>query len=101
MFSFRLWKIWKGSESLLLKARAALPEVSLDHKDEFETKDKIFREFIDHNEHELALDVLEEMGVMTKPRGGFWKDLERAAVNMGLDDRVPSLRSEFDKALLR
>ena len=78
-----------------------MPEVSDSSKEEFNKLDKQFAEMLDHNEHELALDILEEMGLIAQPRGGFWRDLERAAENMGLNDRVPRIRSEFDKALAR
>ena len=70
-------------------------------KEEFERLDAQFFDMLEHNEHELALDMLEEIGWITQPRGGFWKDLIRAATNMKLEGRIPRLKAEFDKALAR
>ena len=85
-----LIKSWKVTETLLGSARRALPEdqecVSLLTQ---------YHEFIEHNELELAFDILEEIGHLTSVRGGFWKDLERAAENMGLTDRLPAIRKAF------
>jgi hypothetical protein len=99
MTSPRLWKRWKISDALLRRARLALPNPDTESKEEFAKLDRQFTEMLDHNEHELALDLIEEMGLIAQPRGGFWKDLERAAENMELEDRIPRIRSEFDKAL--
>lgn len=101
MTSPRLWKTWKVSESLLRRARTALPYPPSDVKIEFDRLDHALIEYLEHNEHELALDMLEEMGWICLPRGGFWKDLERAALNMGLENRIPAIRSQFEKALDR
>lgn len=101
MTSPRLWKTWKVSDALLRRARLALPNPDPSSKQEFDRLDGQFTEMLENNEHELALDMLEEMGLIAQPRGGFWKDLERAAANMELDGRIPRIRSEFDKALAR
>jgi len=101
MTSPQLWKTWKVSDALLRRARVALPNPDAESKEEFARLDGQFAEMLDHNEHELALDFIEEMGLIAQPRGGFWKDLERAAENMELVDRIPRIRSEFDKALSR
>lgn len=58
-----------------------------------------YREFLEHNELGLALDILEELGHLISARGGFWRDLEHAAENMGLVDRLPVLRTAFSEAL--
>ena len=50
-----------------------------------------------HNELELALDALEHAGSLVLARGGFWKDLERAATNMGLAARASQLRRRFQE----
>lgn len=101
MTSPRLWKIWKVSKSLLQRARASLPSPPEAAKTQFDRLDQSFTEYLDHNEHELALDMLEEMGTICSPSGGFWRDLERVALNMELVDRAPAFRSEFNKALDR
>jgi hypothetical protein len=56
---------------------------------------------LDHNELELALDALEHAGSLVPTRGGFWKDLERAATNMELIARASQLRRRFQETLER
>lgn len=58
-----------------------------------------YRSFLEHNELELALDMLEELGDLVPCRGGFWRNLERAAESMDLHDRIPYLRERFKQAL--
>jgi hypothetical protein len=100
----RLWKIWKVSEALLRRSRAALPEPDEEKKEEFEKLSSAFSEYIEHNEHGLALDILEEMGLIVPARGGFWKDLRRLAEHMKLEDkelRIARYEEEFSRALDR
>src|SRR5262249_5139442 len=96
-----LWKRWKISETLLKRAHAALPSPDTKAEGRFRALEKEFLEYLDHNEHELALDMLEEMGDLVTPRGGFWKDLIRAAENMNLLNRIPDFESKFQQALSR
>jgi hypothetical protein len=56
-----------------------------------------YGQFLEHNEFELALDMLEQLGDLVDCRGGFWRDLERAAENMELKDRIPELRKKFSE----
>jgi len=79
MSDAKLVKSWRITETLLEHARHALPV-----QPESAALLTRYREFMDHNEFELALDILEELGHLTSARGGFWRDLERAAENMGL-----------------
>jgi hypothetical protein len=44
---------------------------------------------------------LEHAGSLVLARGGFWKDLERAATNMALVARASQLRRKFQEALER
>jgi hypothetical protein len=88
-------KSWKITETLLERARHALPA---SREQEHAPLFVRYREFMEHNELGLALDVLEELGHLTCARGGFWRDLERAAENMGLADRVPAFRKAFSEA---
>jgi len=53
---------------------------------------------LEHNEHELALDTLGDMGELVAPRGGFWKDLIRAAENMALRNRIAYLETKFQQS---
>jgi hypothetical protein len=93
-----LFKQWKISETLLNRAHAALPRSG--NESAFFELEKRFTEYLKHNEYELALNVLEELGDLKAPRGGFWKDLMRAAENMTLFDRIPQLRKKFHDAPL-
>lgn len=95
-----LRKRWKVSEALLRSAHHALPREK--EKDErFRSLEQWFLEYLEHNEHELALDMLQELGELCAPRCGFWKELIRAAENMERQDRVPYLQNQFDEALDR
>jgi hypothetical protein len=99
MTDVKLLKSWKITETLLERARHALPEASEQHKQEYAALLAEYHEFLAHNELELALNRLEELGHLIPCRGGFWRDLERAAENMGLVDRLPALRKAFSDAL--
>lgn len=70
-------------------------------EEQFRALEKSFVEYLEHNEHELALDMLQEMGELVETRGGFWKDLIRAAENMKLLNRIPYFERKFEEALLR
>jgi hypothetical protein len=96
MSDANLVKSWKITETLLERARHALPAC---HEQDYAALLTQYREFLEHNELELALDILEELGHRISARGGFWRDLERAAENMGLVDRLPALRRAFSEAL--
>jgi hypothetical protein len=93
-----LIKRWKITETLLRRARHALPEKP--HGEQAALLAR-YQEYLDHNELELALDALEELGHLLSAHGGFWRDLERAAENMGLSDRLPALRKAFSDAPLK
>jgi hypothetical protein len=99
MTDAKLLKSWATTETLLERARNALPVASEQQEQEYVTLLTRYHEFLEHNELELALDTLEELGHLVSCRGGFWRDLERAAENMGLVDRLPALRKGFFDAL--
>jgi hypothetical protein len=99
MTDAKLLKRWKITEVLLERARRALPEPSEQQKQEYVTLLAQYHRYLEHNELGLALDTLEELGHLIPCRGGFWRDLERAAENMGLVDRLPALRKSFSDAL--
>jgi hypothetical protein len=94
----KLLKSWKVTQTLLDRARNALP-TSEQHEQEYTALLAEYQGYIEHNELGLALDTLEELGHLLPCRGGFWRDLERAAENMGLVDRIPALRKAFSDAL--
>ena len=95
-----LWKRWKISEILLKRAHSALPRPNTQAEEQFHALEQAFVEYLEHNEHELALDMLQELGELVAPRGGFWKDLVRAAENMELPKRIPYFEKKFDQARL-
>ena len=98
MSEVELVKRGKIIETLLERARRALPDLPARHAREQAALLARYREFLQHNELELALDVLERLGHLVGARGGFWRDLERAAENMGLVDRIPALQKAFSAA---
>jgi hypothetical protein len=61
------------SRTLLERARRALPDGC---EQRYVTQLARFREFLEHNEFELALDTLDEIGRLVSCRGGFWRNLE-------------------------
>ena len=91
-------KRWKVSQTLLRRAHDALPRLAENPKSSLLERTSF--EYLENNEFGLALDVLEELGELALPRGGFWKDMIRAAENMELADRVPRFQKKFDQALL-
>ena len=47
-----------------------------------------FEECLRHNEMELALYELEDLGLTNAPPAEFWRQLMQAAKNMGLSERA-------------
>jgi hypothetical protein len=81
----RLIKQWQVTEALLREAAAELPDA----------KDLAACEnFLNHNEFELALDVLEDAGHGQQVSREFWWNLKKAAEVMGLRERYASLREQ-------
>jgi hypothetical protein len=93
-----LVKRWKTTETLLERARHALPDAPVGHERECAEHLARYRELLAHNELERALDILEKLGHLVSARGGFWRDLQRAAEIMGLVDRLPALQKAFSEA---
>lgn len=85
----RLIKQWQVTESLLDAAAAEIASTE-PHCE--------YKGFLDHNELELALNVLEDAGHELKVSREYWWNLMRAAEVMGLTERYDALREEFRKA---
>lgn len=85
----RLRKQWELTESLLREAAEHIRSSS--HFDSYS-------DFIDHNELELALDVLEEAGEECSVNSEYWHLLKKAAGVMGLDTRRKALQRKFQQA---
>jgi hypothetical protein len=94
-----LMKRWKVSVTLLERAKAALPAPTLETSKLSEEILGDYHEYLEQNKLERALDCLEHLGKVLPCRGGFWRDLERAATNMNLEARLPELRRHFSKAV--
>ena len=57
-----------------------------------------FEECLRHNEMELALDELEDLGLTNEPPPEFWRQLVQAAENMGLSERATDFERRMRKA---
>ena len=90
-----LSKRWKTTEVLLERAYSALPSPEPKRRAEFEAAIKEFRDYLSHNELELAFDALCAATDLVPAPGRAWRDLERAAETMELKDRLPRLRQKF------
>lgn len=97
----RLEKSWTITRTLLSRAKAALPLAPAGASAELEETLADYERLLNHNELELALDALEHAGGLVAARGGFWRDLERAAKNMQLVSRASQLRRRFQETLER
>jgi hypothetical protein len=96
-----LSKRWRTTEVLLERACSALPSPTPQGRVEFEAAVKEFRDYLSHNELELALDALCAAADLVIAPGRVWRDLARAAETMGLQDRLPKLRRKFLDAASR
>ncbi|MBB3166956.1 hypothetical protein [Simiduia aestuariiviva] len=73
---------WKVTIKHLSSARGLLPnDMLFDEAKEF---DKDYLEYLEHNELGLALNSLDDLGLLCNAPNQFWKYLELAASNMGL-----------------
>lgn len=57
-----------------------------------------FEECLRHNEMELALDELEDLGLTSSPPAEFWRYLMYAAENMALGDRATDYKRRMESA---
>jgi hypothetical protein len=99
MENVNLQKSWNVTATLLERARRVLPAPAGEQVQTYASLLGEYQNFLEHNELGLAFDTLERLGRLVSCRGGFWRDLERAAENMGLVDRLPSIRKAFSDSL--
>jgi hypothetical protein len=103
MADLKLIKLWKVIRWHLEQARLMLPTRARENFGELVDHDLAslseFQDNLDHNELELALDQLEGLGDLNDCPGGFWRNLEKAADLMGLDERAATLHRKFEQAL--
>lgn len=76
-------KLWALIEADLARARSTLPDGAASHKTIRE-----YKEFLDHNEFELACDMLEAYAEDRPVSEEFWLALRDAATKMQLPDRA-------------
>lgn len=88
----RLEKQWKETVAVLNEARLLLRESK-----EIEKFITGYKEYLEHNELEIALDMLEEAGLEAyqKPVKAFWFNLKKAAEIMGLEERYNFYREKI------
>ncbi|MGH3117016.1 MAG: MafI family immunity protein [Gaiellales bacterium] len=86
---------WQITRRHLAAAKAELP------RSEGRALDRsllIYREYVDHNELELAMHALEHASESDRAPAAFWRALERAAANMGLTEAVEFYGLRADEA---
>ena len=73
---------WKVTIKHLKDGRKLLPDEMF--LEEAKVFDKEFTEYIEHNELELAMNSLDDLGLLLNASSMFWHHLELAATNMRL-----------------
>lgn len=96
-------KLWKQNQQTATHLRHARQQLELPEAVPKRVAELLpqFNEYLDHNELEIALDVLQEVGEEIPCRGGYWRTLERAAILMGLHERAAYFREQFRAASKR
>lgn len=77
---------WKVTIEHLKAGRALLPEEMF--FEEARAFDKEYTEYLEHNELELAMNALDDLGLLCNAPNEFWLQLELAAINMGLTNEA-------------
>lgn len=77
---------WTVTIEHLKASRALLPQEML--FEEAKVFEKEYAEYLDHNELELAMNALDDLGLLCNAPIEFWYQLESAASNMGLSDEA-------------
>ena len=88
-------KRWRSTETVLERARLALPQPEQGVRVEFDQAISEYQEYLSHNELGLAFDALRGAAELVPSRGSVWKDLIRAAEFMELNDKIPDLEKRF------
>lgn len=91
-----LERSWATTARHLNAAREQLPEVPIPGVDGATLSG--FEECLRHNEMELALDELEDLGLTNTLAADFWRHMMYAAENMGLSDRAVDFRRKIERA---
>jgi hypothetical protein len=91
-----LERSWATTTKHLNAARDQLPDVPAPGADGATLSG--FEECLRHNEMELALDELEDLGLTNAPPAEFWCQLMYAAENMELSDRAADFNRKMERA---
>jgi len=91
-----LERSWAATAKHLTAARDQLPEVPAPGAEGASLSG--FEECLRHNEMELALDELEDLGLTNAPPAEFWRRLMYAAENMELTDRAADYKRRMERA---
>jgi hypothetical protein len=91
-------KRWQSIETVLERARLALPQPESEVRADFDEAIAEYQDFLSHNELGLAFDSLKYAAGIVPSRGAVWKDLIRAAELMKLDEELPELEKLFSAA---
>ena len=91
-----LEKNWATSAKHLNAARDQLPDAPAPGAEGATLSG--FEECLRHNEMELALDELEDIGLTNELPPEFWRHLMYAADNMGLSDRAADFKRKMENA---
>ena len=93
----KLVKKWKAIEVMLVQAAEFLLEPNRFKLEQKELKD--YQEYLRANELQLAMEELEAIAYRYGARSGFWRRLQKAAINMNLQDKVEEYEQAFHEAL--
>ena len=99
MVDVRLWKQWQVTASFLTAARAYLLQAAPQFECDDSAKLEQFDMYMQPNELGLALEEIAELGKSYHCRGGFWRNLERAAEVMQLHDLAAEYHAVFSAVL--
>lgn len=91
-----LERSWATTARHLNAARKHLPQVPVPGVEGATISG--FEECLGHNEMELALDELEDLGLTNAPPPEFWRHLIRAAENMALSERATDFKRRIGEA---
>ena len=91
-----LERSWAATARHLKAARQLLPDESPPGADGATLSG--FEECLRHNEMELALDELEDLGLTSAPPAEFWRHLMYAAESMALGDRAAEYKRRMQRA---
>jgi hypothetical protein len=91
-----LERIWATTAKHLNAARGLLPEAPAPGLDGATVSG--FDECLRHNEMELALDELEDLGLTNAPPPDFWRHLIFAAESMELWERATDFKRKMGNA---